>query len=297
MEWSMTQYNLIVYGDTEDPIFTNLFGRSSFPADRLFEYTGDELKQRYQNDLKGLSELPTLVLGEFYRGQAAPAVLGHLDDIERRGANLHFRFDHWFDRLSSEEIFNCGYFDITIHASGVDERSRTHWAVKRGNLFEGLFKLLNDQSKGERPRLFSVERWPLPVLGHIAVMMPFAKEFDPVYKAIQSACTSQRFRTLRVDEIYGPTRIMDDVFSTIAQSRLVISDLTGRNPNVLYETGIAHALNREVIIIVQNDQDVPFDLGHIRHVQYLPNKEGLEKLREDLLASIRATRLREGDHQ
>ena len=68
-------------------------------------------------------------------------------------------------------------------------------------------------------------------------------------------------------------------------------------PNVLYETGIAHALNREVIMIVQNDQDVPFDLGHIRHVQYLPNKEGLEKLREDLLASIRATRLREGDHQ
>ena len=42
--------------------------------------------------------------------------------------------------------------------------------------------------------------------------------------------------------------------------------------------------------IVQNDQDVPFDLGHIRHVRYMPNKEGLEELREDLLTAIRATR-------
>ena len=290
MGWSFTQYSLIVYGDTEDPIFTNLSGRSSFPADRLFEYTGDDLKQTYQDDLTALSKLPTLVLGELRKGEAAPAVVSHLDGIEKRGANLHFRFEQLFDGLGSEDIFDCGYFDITTYATGLDERNRTHWAVKRGNLFEGLLKLLNDQSKSERPRLFSVEQWPLPALGHIAVMMPFAKEFDPVYGAIQSACTSQRFQARRVDEIYGPTRIMDDVFSTIAQSRLVISDLTGRNPNVLYETGIAHALNREVIMIVQNDQDVPFDLGHIRHVRYMSNKEGLEKLREDLLTSIRATR-------
>ena len=290
----MTQYNLIVYADTDNPLFRNPSGRYSFPVDRLFEYTGDELKHRFQNDLAGLSELPTLVLGEVYKGRGAPGCFGHIDEIEKRGANLHFRFEHLFDRLSSEEVFNCGYFDITTRASGVDERSRTHWAVKKGNLVEGIFKLLKDQYPGERPRLFSVDQWPLPVLDHIAVMMPFAKEFNPVYEAIQSACASQRFGTLRVDEIYGPTRIIDDVFSTIAQSRLVISDLTGRNPNVLYETGIAHALNREVIVIVQNGHDVPFDLGHIRHVQYLPNEEGLEKPREDLLVSIRAARVYEG---
>ena len=278
-------------GDTEAPIFSNPFGRSSFPADRLFEYTGDDLKRTYQDDLAALRELPALILGEVRKGAVTPAVLSHLDDVEKRGADLHFRFERLFDQLHSEDIFNCGYFDITTRASGIDERYRTHWAVKRGNLFEGLFKLLNDQAKSEPPRLFSVEQWPLPALGHIAVMMPFAKEFARVYEAIKSACTSQGLQTLRVDEIYGPTPIMDDVFSTIAQSRLVISDLTGRNPNVLYETGIAHALNREVIMIVQNDQDVPFDLGHIRYIRYIPNKEGLEKLSADLLTSIRATRV------
>ena len=291
MGWSLCRYSLIVTGDTADPIFCNLSGRSSFPADRLLEYTGDNLKQTYQDDLAALSELPALVLGEVRKGEGAPAVLSHLDDIERRGANLHFRFERLFDGLCSEDIFDSGYFDITTRTSGIDERTRTHWAVKRGNLFEGLFKLLNDRSNSDPPRLFSVERWPLPALGHIAVMMPFANEFDPVYETIQSACKNQGLQALRVDEIYGPTRIMDDVFSAIAQSTMVISDLTGRNPNVLYETGIAHALNREVIMIVQNDEDVPFDLGHIRYVRYMPNKEGLEKLREDLLTSIQATRV------
>ena len=291
MGWSLTRYSLIVTGDTEDPIFTNLSGRSSFPADRLFEYTADDLKQTYQDDLAALSELPALVLGEVRKGEATPAVLSHLDNIEKRGANLHFRFERLFDGLRSEDIFDSGYFDITTRASGIDERTRTHWAVKQGNLFEGLFRLLNDRSRSEPPRLFSVEQWPLPTLGHIAVMMPFLKEFDPVYEAIQSACKSLGLQALRVDEIYGPTPIMDDVFKTIAQSSLVISDLTGRNPNVLYETGIAHALNREVIMVVQNDQDVPFDLGHIRYVRYMPNKEGLERLREDLLTSIRATQV------
>ena len=69
----------------------------------------------------------------------------------------------------------------------------------------------------------------------------------------------------------------------------MICDLTGRNPNVLYETGIAHALNREVIMVVQNNQDVPFDLGQRRYIPYLLNKEGLQELKEKLVAFIRAS--------
>ena len=289
--WSLTQYNLVVYGNTDDSIFRNPTGRSSFPADRLFEYTEAELTTRYKDDLASLSDLPTLFLGETYNGDRNPAFFSRVDEVEKRGGNVHFRFEHLYDRLTSEEVFNCEYFDITIRSAGVDERSRTHWAVKKGNLIEGFFKLLKDQPEDECPRLFNVEQWPLPVLGHIAVMMPFDKEFEPVYEAIQSACTSQRFNTLRVDEIDGPRKIMDDVFSTIVQSRLVVSDLTGSNPNVFYETGLAHALDREVIMIVQNDQNVPFDLNHIRYVTYLPNKEGLDELKEKLSAFIQASRI------
>ena len=93
---------------------------------------------------------------------------------------------------------------------------------------------------------------------------------------------------MRVDEIFGPHNVVDDVFKTIVQSKLVISDLTKRNPNVLYETGIAHARNCEVVMIVQNEDDIPFDLRHIRFVKYLPNSEGYSKLQADLVKSISA---------
>ena len=120
-------------------------------------------------------------------------------------------------------------------------------------------------------------------------MMPFEKEFEPIYEAIKAACTELSFEARRVDEIYGPSRIKDDIYSTIVQSHVVISDLTGRNPNVLYETGLAHASNRDVIMIVQNEDDVPFDLRDIRFVTYLANREGIGQLKEKLVKSLHAT--------
>ncbi len=55
-------------------------------------------------------------------------------------------------------------------------------------------------------------------------------------------------------------------------------DCTGRNPNVFYEIGIAHTLGREVILITQSDNDIPFDLRHLRYVRYLNNAQGLGDL-------------------
>ena len=139
-----------------------------------------------------------------------------------------------------------------------------------------------------KPRFFDVKNWPLPVLGHVAVMMPFDSSYDVVYDAICTACDDHNLDVKRVDKIFGPNVVMDDIFRIIVQSRFVISDLTKRNPNVLYETGIAHARNCDVIMIVQDENDIPFDLRHIRYVTYLPNGEGYEKLRADLVRSIGA---------
>ena len=288
MNWSLNAYNLIVYSDTDAPIFRSQTGTSSFPVDRLFEHTNDNLKEKFQDNLAGLSELPTLVLGEVYNGQGTPAVFGRIYGVEKRGKEIRFGFERFSDQLTSELVFSCGYFDTDIRASGIDERRRTHWAVKQGNLIEGIFKLLKDSSDEQRPKLFNVDNWPMPILGHIAVMMPFSKEFDRVYDAIKSACETEGYRTLRVDEIYGPKPITSDIFSTIVQSKLVISDLSDRNPNVLYETGLAHALNRDVIMIVQNEDDIPFNVHHLRYLSYLPNGEGMEQLSKDLSASIQA---------
>jgi hypothetical protein len=116
----------------------------------------------------------------------------------------------------------------------------------------------------------------------ISIMMPFAREFDAVYKAVGNACRSAGFRFDRADNIWEDSIIIQDIFNLIFRSRAVIVDFSNRNPNVLYETGIAHTLGKLVIPIVQNMADVPFDLAHHRVQRYLPNAQGLEKLEADL---------------
>ena len=290
MKWSLSEYNLICYGRADDDIFRRSAGTDAFFfRTRLFESTSDDLMSRYQNDLNGLAELPALVVAEAKPGGApvTPAFLSLIDNIRISGDKIMFGFNHLY-KISSEEVFGCEYFNIDAY-----ENSRTHWAIKRGNLAEGFFKLLQDARQDAReadyPRFFRVEQWPLPNLGHVAVMMPFAAEFNDVYEAIKAACRTCRIEALRVDEIYKTTKIMDDVFAAIAQSRLVICDLTGRNANVLYESGLAHALNCDVILVTQAIEDVPFDLRQFRVIKYLSNQEGLSKLTTDLERTIQET--------
>lgn len=72
----------------------------------------------------------------------------------------------------------------------------------------------------------------------------------------------------RVDEQIFQGSILDRIYNQIAKADIIISDLSGRNPNVFYETGYAHALGSTVILVTQNKEDIPFDLMHYPHVIY-----------------------------
>lgn len=62
----------------------------------------------------------------------------------------------------------------------------------------------------------------------------------------------------------------------------MIVDLSGRNPNVMYECGIAHTLARPVLPISRSVDAFQFDLAHHRILSYLPNAEGLSQMRQKL---------------
>ena len=121
----------------------------------------------------------------------------------------------------------------------------------------------------------------------VAVMMPFSMEFDCVYESIKKASSTCKLRCLRADDIWEDTTIIQDIFTLIFRAQVVIVDFSGKNPNVMYETGIAHTLGKHVIPISQSLADVPFDMQHHRILKYLPNAEGLSKLSTDLAAKLR----------
>ena len=117
----------------------------------------------------------------------------------------------------------------------------------------------------------------------VSVMMPYDEAFEPIWQTIERSCKEVGVRCQRVKNIWEADTIIKDVFSLLFRSSVVIVDLSGKNPNVMYETGIAHTLGRAVIPISQSVSDVPFNLKHHRVLTYLANAEGLRQLKTMLV--------------
>lgn len=121
------------------------------------------------------------------------------------------------------------------------------------------------------------------------VLMPFAEALRPLYDdVIAPAITSLDLRCTRADDLFDNRPIMDGVWENIRKSRVVLADLTGRNANVFYETGIAHALGKEVVLMTRTLDDVPFDLRHPRCILYADALRGSQKLDGDIRKTIKA---------
>ena len=99
--------------------------------------------------------------------------------------------------------------------------------------------------------------------------MPFDEGFNDIYQlGIKAACKDAGGYCERVDEQIFHESILERVYNQIAKADLIIADMTGRNPNVFYEVGYAHALGQRVILLTQKSDDIPFDLKHYPHIVY-----------------------------
>lgn len=121
------------------------------------------------------------------------------------------------------------------------------------------------------------------------VVMPFSVEsLNIVYEDFVRPTLVDKcgLHVERGDDVFGSNVVMDDITRSIRRSRLILADLTSRNPNVFYEVGIAHALNKQVLLMTQSIDDVPFDLRHRRALVYEYSPRGCKRLETDLYANI-----------
>ena len=81
--------------------------------------------------------------------------------------------------------------------------------------------------------------------------------------------------------------IMHDIWEGICKARVVIADLTSKNPNVTYEVGLADVLGKDVILLSQTPDDVPFDFLGVRLIIYENSFGGASKLSENLEQRIK----------
>ena len=117
----------------------------------------------------------------------------------------------------------------------------------------------------------------------IFMIMPFAERFSSIYSDhIKPTLEDLDLNVIRGDDFFSRNAIINEIWAAIYHCRMVVTECTDRNPNVFYELGLAHALGKPSILLVQNIEDIPFDLRHLRIIVYSPTEDGLADLRQQL---------------
>ncbi len=118
----------------------------------------------------------------------------------------------------------------------------------------------------------------------VFVIMPFKEDWsNDTWRGIKEVCENMHVQVARADDFFEPGAILTDIWKGILAAELIIADITTYNANVFYELGIAHTLGKDVVMIRQKDgEKVPFDIVHMRYVEYglLPSQ--FDKFREQL---------------
>jgi hypothetical protein len=227
--------------------------------------------------------------------------LNNLDKCDKSDDQLHETITSILESLGSRETFSdfSGRLNSSDQEAGVkylNELLSKHGLEIRLDEGEASLCFSNEipLSKGAaavstkskfvfQPRVFRPEAVDLKTDSNIvSVMMPFEAKFNPVIDAIREACESIELTCVRADDIWEQTAIIDEIFSLICRSGIVVCDLTDRNPNVLYEMGIAQTLGKPVVMVTQQDSDIPFDVKHHRYLKYLNNDQGRKEMRNSL---------------
>ena len=119
----------------------------------------------------------------------------------------------------------------------------------------------------------------------VFVIMPFSEEMLDVFIfGIRWAADELGAVAERADDLEHNGEVIEEIRSAIQEYDVIVGDTTGGNPNVCYEVGYAHALERPTILICKKGEKLPFDLQGTNHIMY-PNVLGLRTPLKAMLAA------------
>ncbi len=122
----------------------------------------------------------------------------------------------------------------------------------------------------------------------VFIIMPFGGWFDVYYDDIyHKAIEKAELKPHRLDDSQLPVVLVQEMFQYTRNAKIILADLTGNNPNVCYELGLAHALNKPTILVTDSIENVPFDVSAFRVILYDKNvPDWGEKLKQKLRQSL-----------
>ena len=120
--------------------------------------------------------------------------------------------------------------------------------------------------------------------------MEFDTRYDSLYsEVIKPVCKEYGFEAYRADDVYRPGIILQDVISGLKESDMIIAEISPTNPNVFYELGYAHAIEKPTVLLARRGGELPFDISGYRVIFYddtIGGKSAVEKDLKNHLSNI-----------
>ena len=113
----------------------------------------------------------------------------------------------------------------------------------------------------------------------------FEEGVQVLEEVIEPACRGYGITVLRSDRLSRAGEIPDQVFRYLRDTHIVVADLTGANPNVMYELGLRHTTGKITLQLGERGR-LPFDIAAIRTILFKRSEGGLVEARRRLSAAI-----------
>ena len=203
----------------------------------------------------------------------------------------------WFSKKHKEDI------DKLIHGQREMLENRVYDVskpfVSDAVFFEDASRILIDPSNPEMkgashvPDFSFFDNMDIDISGikveekTVAVLMPFNSRFSRVYSTIRDACQKEGYLCYRSDEelVKDNTLLRRYIVTMILRSSVLVAVLDGRNANVYYEIGIAHAMGKLVLLVanVNSMENIPVDFKANRLILY----NNLNELRDSIQKTLK----------
>ena len=168
---------------------------------------------------------------------------------------------------------------------------KDRWEDVNHMLFEAARKSVHDAEKSENQYLdsLSIHKPSIEVDHNKAFLLaPINPRFERQVNVIKTACDDIGINCETADEEFISGPILSVIVQKMLSANLVIAVIDGRNPNVFYELGLAHAFGKTVVMVSGGLEDIPFDIQSQRMVIVdWDNPASVEKIRKSLAESMR----------
>lgn len=124
------------------------------------------------------------------------------------------------------------------------------------------------------------------------IITPIGDDTDPIRHHIEGIIDAalrpaleDKYDLVVAHRISEPGSITKQIITEIYSAKLVVANLTNRNPNVMYELALRHSLGKPVIMIAEKGTPLPSDIVMERTIFYQNDARGVIELRENIAAA------------